>query len=298
MELLSKINLDVFNVSILGINLAIAVVLLCAIKFISGLISNVNATDELAKKDNHAFGISLAGVVLGVTIMMTGIMSGDVSATLVLELQWVGLYGVFGIVLMSLTRFIFDKVSMPGFSMKTEILKGNISAAILDAGNVVATAIIIRSIMIWTDSSTLLGFAIVLGGFVVSQLLLSLASLYRLKMFNRYHQSSMQQAIQQGNVAIAWRFLGYRVGVALAITAASGLVPYTEAAWAHIALTWVVVSVIIMLLVSIMAVVADRIILLGINTREEVDNQGNVAIGVMQCVISISIGLIFALLSM
>ena len=155
MVLFQSLNIDSFYAGVLLINLAVAVVILVGVKFMSAIISNVNATHELSEKDNHAFGVSIAGVALAVTIMMTGVMSGDASESFQTEMLLVAGYGVLGIILMSLTRFIFDKVSMPRFSVKAEIEKGNMAAAILDAGNVIATAIIIRAVMMWVESDTL-----------------------------------------------------------------------------------------------------------------------------------------------
>ena len=208
MDIVQLLNIDSFYAMILIINLAIAVVILAGVKFISAMISNVDATKELSKKDNHAFGISIAGVALGVSIMMTGVMSGEAGQDYKAEFILVTAYGVLGVFLMSLTRLIFDKVSMPKFSIKDEVAK-NVAAAIIDAGNVVATAIIIRAVMIWMEDSTLSGTLYVLVGYVLSQAILSLVSLYRIKSFNAHHNSSLHEVIVDGNVATAWRFFRF-----------------------------------------------------------------------------------------
>lgn len=293
-EYINFIDMNLFWLVILAINLAVAMVILVAVKLISAFVSNINANDELAQKDNHAFGISIAGVAIGVTIMMTGVMSGDASTDYVTEAILVASYGLLGIVLMSLTRFIFDRVSMPSFSIKDAIISGNNAAAIIDAGNVIATAIIIRTLMIWVESPGIMGLLMVLAGYALSQLFLSLISFYRLKLFNKYHDESMQKKLEDGNTAIAWRFSGFRIGVALAISAASGLVIYNTENLVNVALLWILCSIIMMVLISILAVISDKVILSGINLRDEVDNQANNGIGVVQCAIMIAIGIIMA----
>ncbi|MFQ5535402.1 MAG: DUF350 domain-containing protein [Sphingomonadales bacterium] len=297
MESLGLLNIDARYATVLLVDLAIAAILVTSIKFVSGLISSINATDELSEKDNPAFGVSLAGAAFSVTIIMTGVMAGEASESLISEGLLVAGYGVLGIILMALTRFVFDRVSMPGFSVKQEVLKGNVAAGLLDAGNVVATAIIVRAVMIWADPATLSGVALVLAGYGLSQIILSVASFYRLRLFKSHHNYSMQEAIVAGNTAAAWRFSGYRIGVALAITAASSLIPYMPEVMGQLAGLWLVVSLAMMVFVSVLAIVADKIILSGIDTRTEVDEQGNVAVAVIQFVVVVSMGIIIAVLT-
>lgn len=297
MEIFEALSLSPHYSAILLINLAIAFALLVALKFISGAISGVNALHELSEKDNPAFGISIAGVAVAITIMMTGVMTGEASAQFSTEVMLVTGYGVLGLILMTLTRFIFDRVSMPGFSVKDEILKGNMAAGIVDAGNVIATAIIIRAAMVWIEDTTIYHAAFVVGAYILSQAILSLASLYRLHIFKKRNDKSLQDSIQGGNIALAWRFTGYRLGIAFAITAASGMVPYTLETPVFTAGLWVGVSIVMMVLVSVLVVLADLVILRKIDVNEEVDKQRNIAIGAIQCAITISVGLIIAALS-
>jgi len=297
MDIVQLLNIDSFYAMILIINLAIAVVILAGVKFISAMISNVDATKELSKKDNHAFGISIAGVALGVSIMMTGVMSGEASQNYKVEFILVTAYGILGVFLMSLTRLIFDKVSMPHFSIKDEVAKGNVAAAIIDAGNVVATAVIIRAVMIWMEGDTLSGMMFVLAGYVLSQAILSLVSLYRVKSFNAHHKSSLHEVIVDGNVATAWRFSGFRIGVALAITAASGMVPYSTDNLVQIGILWLVISIIMMIVMFLIVEITDKVILSGIDVREEVDNQKNTGIAAIQFAVTISVGIIIATLA-
>jgi len=121
--------------------------------------------------------------------------------------------------------------------------------------------------------------------------------MYRIKLFNASNKQSFQDSIRGGNLAVAWRFTGFRIVVALAITAASGLVPPMNGEFIQPMLLWIVVSLAMLVLVSILSIIADKVILSGIDIRDEVDSQSNVAIGVVQCVIVISIGLIIAVLT-
>ena len=61
----------------LAIDISIAILLLGAMKFVSGLSAQVNATDELSKEDNFAFGISVAGSIAALGIVLTGAITGE-----------------------------------------------------------------------------------------------------------------------------------------------------------------------------------------------------------------------------
>jgi len=175
MEILSSMNIDAHYAQVLFINLAVAIALLFVARLLLALTSKVSTKTELADHDNPAYGISLAGVVLAITIMMTGVLYGDASYSLAGELLGVLAYGLLGVILMLAASFVFDKVSMPALSINESIRQGNLSAGLIHAGNVVATAVIIRTVMIWSGLDGMQGLIEIVGGFILSQLVLSLA---------------------------------------------------------------------------------------------------------------------------
>lgn len=282
------------DIWMLGATLIITALLFISIKWLSGFISGVNARSEIAEKDNPAFGISVASTLLAVAIMLTGVVSGERYDETTRELLLLSAYGILGVFMMSMTHYIFDKISLPKIDLRHEILDGNIAASILNAGNVIATSIIIRTIMLWVESDTFTGLILVLAGFVVSQFLLSAASFYRLKLYYLYHATDMQEALKENSAAIALRFSGHRIGVALAITAASHLIPYDEANLATMMFYWALLSFVMVFFVSTVAILAHKVILANIDVRDEVDNQRNIAVGAIQAAIYISIGLLFS----
>lgn len=294
MNILEQMGLDQNTCMILVINLVLAFAILGSARIILGLISNVKASEELAEKDNPAFGISLAGVIMGVTIMLTGVISGEASDTVRTEILAVLGYGILGIFLMFVTKFLFDKIALPNLDVHGEILNRNISVGILDAGNVVATALIVRAVMIWTESVTLDGVLMVLLGYVLSQILLLVATIIQRKQYRRYHDHSLQDAFTKGKIATAWHFVGYRIGVALAITAATSYVPYAPTDLLMVAGTWFVLSLGLMMAVTILVLVVERALFAGIKIREEIDVQENVGMGVAHAVLTISAGLLLA----
>jgi len=277
------------------IDLAIVLLIFASLRLFAGTISNSSLTEILAEKDNAAAGVSLAGALLGVAIMMMGAVSGDAGATPQDEAILMLSYGFLGIVLMWLTRIIFDRISLTGLSISDEIHKDNLAAGMVDAGNMIASAIIVRALMTWVDGSTLSGIVAILAGYSLSQILLVLLSRYRVKLFALRHQgASLDQAIAGGNTALAIRFSGHRIGAALAITAASGLVLYQADDLMTVLAIWMGVAVLLFLAQALVGMLTHLIFLPNIDVAEEVGQQKNIAIGTLEAAIYIAIGLVFA----
>jgi len=72
------IGIDASLAAYYAVDLLIIVVILAGMRKLSGAIGNVSSHDELTQKDNHAFGISIAGATLALAIMLMGVVSGDV----------------------------------------------------------------------------------------------------------------------------------------------------------------------------------------------------------------------------
>ncbi len=281
--------------AILLVDLVIAVALLTAFRKLAGIISNVSSTHELAEKDNVAFGWVFAGGILALSIVMTGAISGEVASSFFYEVVLVLGYGVVGIVLMMLTRKVFDEFTLTEINVHDQVMQGNLAVAIADIGNLLATAIIVRAVMVWIDDTSLFGLVAVVIGFMVSQAVLMLVTKYRMRVYARRHQgSSLQAALEAGNKALALRYAGHKIGVALAVTAASGFVVYNDERVIVTCLVWGLISLVLTVFLSLLAIIARHAILAKIDVVEEVDNQQNLGIGLIEASIYIAIGLILS----
>ena len=277
-----------------AIDFVLVLVILAGLRLFSGALANVSLNEILAKQDNVAVGISMAGAVIGVAIMLMGVVDSDAGATPGQELMLIVGYGVLGILLMWLTGKVFDHLSLPQISVSDAIENGNVAAGIVDAGNLIATAIIVRALLSWVDGSTYLGLVAVLVGYVVSQCILYAATRYRVTVFARRHEGRLlHQEIEGGNIALAVRFAGHRIGVGLAVTAASGIVVYFSDTLAMSLLVWTGMAVGMFAAQTVISIAARHVLLPGINVGEEVGAQRNVAIGTFEAAIYIAIGLLF-----
>ena len=232
-------SVDVYAYSILLIDLSIAVVMISGLRFLTGMVANVDSAEELASRDNAAFGIAMAAGTVSLALMLTGAVSGELGASYLEEIVSVGSYGLLGLVLIKVGRLIQDKVLLRGIEIQSQIKSGNVAAALVDAANTIAIGLILRAVMLWVESETLSGLLVVLAAFVITQLLLALVTSYRIQVFARRNNgNSLQQAFAEGHVALSVRFMGHLIGVALALTAASGVVAYAEQTLWIALMTW------------------------------------------------------------
>lgn len=289
------INVDVDLALYYLVDFSIAIILLSAMRFLSGLVGNVSATTEIAHNDNKAFGISLAGAMLAVSIMLMGVVSGDAGYNLANEAFNVVLFGVIGIALMWLTRIAFDRISFPGLSIHNQIMNGNMSASIIDACNMIATAIIIKGAMTWVNGDTQTAIIAVVVSFIASQLIMALATLYRVKVYEKRHGGKpLHQAIEDNNLALALRFSAYRIGIAIAVTAAFTAVEYDAEDYMTVFSLWFAVALALFVLLTLIAIIIRHAVLHKINVGEEVGEQANIAVGAIEGSIYIVVGLLLA----
>ncbi|MGB0747393.1 MAG: DUF350 domain-containing protein [Magnetospiraceae bacterium] len=289
--MLSYMGLNANYLLILAIDLVIGAALLVAMRFMMGAVARVNPSEELAQRDNPAFGIVLAGGVFAMGILLTGVLAGDAAASPANEAVLVLAYGVAGLAMVFAAHAVFDKVSMSSFAVRDELRAGNIAVAMTDAGNAIATALIVRAVLDWVQDGGLVTALVGLGSFLVSQALLSLVSFYRIKLHSRTGQAPLMETIRGGNTALALRFSGYRIAAAFAISSALNLAPFDPSAVIWVFGSWILVAVVSLMVLAILSMIAERILLWGIDLQDEVDRQGNVAIGAVQAAVYTALGL-------
>ena len=288
---------DMYIYQILLIDLTIAVLMISGLRFVTGIVSNVNSAEELASRDNVAFGIAMAAGIVSLALMLTGAVSGEPGVTYMAEIVSVLSYGVLGLLLIKTGRFIQDKLLFRGFAIQQEIKSGNIAAALVDSANTIATGLVLRAVMLWVENDTLNGLLAVLAAFVIIQLMMALVTKYRLVVCARRHNGEdLQVAFAAGKTALAVRFFGHLIGVALALTAASGVVAYTGDTLIKALMLWAGFTLLFTVLVSLLAIIARNIVLLGVNVVEEVNDQNNVGVAAIEAAIYISIGMFFTAL--
>ncbi|ASP48534.1 DUF350 domain-containing protein [Cognaticolwellia beringensis] len=281
----------------LAIDITIAIILLGAMRFISGLSAKVNSTDELAKEDNFAFGISVAGSVAALGIVLTGAITGENAESYLMEIIGMASYGILGLILIKIGRIFHDRFALNKIDKNAEIKSRNIAVGIVDASGAIATAIVIRAVLLWVYGLDISTFTAIVAGFIVSQAMLVLVTRLKERQYAKNNQNhSMQSAFAEGHVALAIRYAGQAISTALAVTAASHFLTYSPDTLLVNLVGWLVFGMIMTLLVALLTSIAKRLVLMGINLVEEVDQQHNIGVASVEMAISISIALILTAL--
>ncbi|MBV1919600.1 MAG: DUF350 domain-containing protein [Pseudomonadales bacterium] len=275
------------------LDFVISVMLVVGLRKLTGLVANLSTTEELSERDNFAFGVSLAGAIFALSLMLTGVLSGDEGTSLVNEAMLLIGYGVLGVLLIKIGRVVLDRWVLRGVEIQKEIKNANLSVALVDVANVVATGIILRAVLGWIEGDLVLSLIALVMAFVVTQLLLSLVSYSRVVIFSRRNKGrDWQKEIADGNSALALRYMGHVIGASLAVTAASGLVIYNEQDLFYSLLIWAVTAIDLVVVATLFSFIARKFILNGIDVVAEVDTQRNVGVATIEAVIYLSIGLL------
>lgn len=281
----------------LAIDITIAIILLGTMRFLLGLTSKVNSTEELAGKDNFAFGVSVAGSILALGIVLTGAITGENAPSYLMEIIGMLAYGAYGLILIKIGRIIQDKVALQHLDKTALIKEQNLTIGIIDAAGAIATAIIIRAVLLWVDGLDFMTFIAITSGFVVAQAVLVLVTRIRESQYAKNNQEDcLQEALSKGQLALAIRYSGQVISTALAVTAASHFLIYSPDTLVVNLLGWLVFGLIMTVLVFLLTTLAKRIVLWGINLVEEVDQQHNIGVASIEMATSIAIALILTAL--
>lgn len=281
---------------IIALDLAVAGAAICVMRYGAGLLFGVDTKDELAEKDNFAFGIALAGGMAAVAVILAGVVSGEASVKWSEELGTVVLYAFVGLALLKIGILINDAIIFNRFSIREALGDKNIAAGTVQAANLLALGVLINGAIGWAEGigwQSLLSVAII---FFLSQIVLLGVTRLRSAIYARRHDGArLQLAIEGGNAALAVRYAGHLLGTALAASSASSMVGYLPGSALEFAIlygTWLAWAVVLAVVLSVLSIIAQRVVLMGINMVEEVDNQHNIGVAAIEAAIFIGFGLI------
>jgi len=286
-------NYLIWVIGVMCINLVLAVMAISASRYIQGLLEGIDTTHELSKKDNFAYGIAFAGSALALAMIIAAAIDGTPDARIVNEAINVVIYAVAGIVLLRIGALINDLIIFHRFSLKDEISNENISAGIVQAANYLSLGIIISASIKWIETESYEGLLSVVFVFISSQVILLIITRLRGQIYMRRHDGKrLQDALKEGNPALAIRYAGHIIAAALGVSASAHLVSYMQATpWVSAGI-WFLVSIVIVIAITLLASIARRCILIGINTVEEVDDQKNSGVAFIEAQIFISMAII------
>ncbi len=271
-------------------NLVIVIALFAAMRWFSGWMERIDSSNELLIKDNPAFGISLAGKVFGIAIVLSGMIFGG-NVEMVYSVGSVLLTGLSSVFFMAVAHVIFTKITLSKIVVRNEIVRGNSAVAMADTGNILAAAIILRAITEWLPPYGVTGLVAFVAAFAISQVLFTCTTLLKIKFFSLINrQSSLIQELKAGNRAVAMVFAGRKIGTAFAISLAANVIATESNQIGLILFTWFLVSILTVIAFEILCFIATKLILYKVDIQSEIVAQKNVALGALQAVIYISLG--------
>jgi len=279
----------------LAIDISIAILLLFAIRSLSGFFTKTSVRSELGEKDNFAFGISMAGRMLSLTIVLSTVVGRHTHLGYEAAALGMLIFGAIGIVLVKAGRYAHDKLVLNRLDKNKMISEKNVSVALVDAGSSIASAIIIKSIIDWAVGSDVNTFiAILSGSVVVLSVLLLTTRLYERRYASNNQDNSFQRDLCKGQLALAIQHSGNLIGTAIAVSSAGSILAYEPNSYVSNITGWLVVSAAFSVFLIILSSVSKRIILSGVNWKTEVDLHHNIGIASIEFVLSIGLALLIA----
>lgn len=283
----------------LAINVVVCLIFVVPVRYALAKHLGVDAKHELDTKDNFAFGVSIAGGVLGLIFMLTGVQSGDALPSYVAEITSLVMYGVLGSILLVLGVLIQDKIVIRNVNLAEEIRNGNMSAAIIVAANMAVVGLVAKKTLTWVDSDGLVGLIPVVAVFIVSQLVLAAVAMLRMTVYRSRNKAnsandidaadSWQAAIQAGNVAIALRYAGQLIATGIAITTTSFLVDAAELNLLWSVVYWAGYAFGLAAIIWVAYRLFLPLVLFKVNVIEEVDHQQNVGVAAVEAALFIAL---------
>ena len=289
-------SLSIWIWAIVVLDLAVAVAAICALRYLSGLLFGVDSRDELAEKDNLAYGLTLAGGAGAVALVLAAATAGDPAVDFAQELGVVALYAVVGLVLLKAGMLINDWVVFNEFSLKQAINGGNVAAGTAQAANLIAIGILVNAAINYSEGDLVNAVAVVVIVFLLAQLVLLAVTRIRALIYAKRNEGAKwQAAIDGGNAALGVRYAGHLIGTALAVSSAGGMTAYVVPPDAGMVVVYAALlglAVVLALVLLLLSMLAQRAILHGIDVVEEVDVQANVGVAAIEAAVFIGVGLV------
>lgn len=263
----------------LAMDVGIALVLLMIMKWLTGALRKYSVTEELGVKDNFAFGISIAGSMLSLCIVLSSVVGRHVGGGYQEAAIGMVTFGAAGILLVKLGRFAHDKLVLNQVDTHEMIAQRSVSIALVDAASLVASAIVLRNIMLWVDGSDMNAMIAIVTGFsVVLTMLLVMTRILEFRYAKNNQNDAFQGALEKGHLALAIEHAGNLLGTAMIVSAAKNLLMYSPSGYVSNITGWLIVSVCMAIALHILVLISKQIIMFGMNYRTEVDQQHNVGV--------------------
>jgi len=238
-------------------------------------------TVETTIKDNPAVGVRFGLFLMASALPFIGLLEPS-GAGLRQDFDVVAFYGLISIVLLIISREVNDKLILYKFSNDAEVIgKKNTSVAIVEGASYLGTAFIVSGAFANVDA----GIGASLIWFVVGQcVLVVLDNIYAVV------APGVQEALAAQNLACAFSLGGFLVSGGIALGSAISGESY---GWAQDSID---VGYFLAIWFAVMAVIhftMNRLFLPGTTVRKELFDDRNIAAGIIEAVVFITVTLFY-----
>lgn len=241
----------------------------------------INVKEELVRKDNVAFSLSVAGYYIGLLLAIGSAIIGP-SQGLLIDIFDIGVYGLLAIILLNLSTIINDKIILRKFSITKEIIEDqNAGTGIIESANFIASGLIIHGAVSGEGINLFenLAYGYLLSGIVTAvvfwltgQLLLLVTSF----VYDLITPYNIHDHIEKDNIAVGIGFAGAIIAIANIIR--FGISGDFESWMDHF--YKVLIDVLIgFAFLPILRFITDKVLLPGEKLTDEIINQEHPNIG-------------------
>ena len=227
---------------------------------------------ELIEKDNLAVALAVAGYYLGLVIVLSGVVSGPASFSLLDDVIGLAIFGLLGIVLLNVSAWLNDKVVFSKFAIEREIVEDrNAGVGILEGANYVAVGLITAGAMSG-EGGLASGLAFWIAGLV--------ALIVGGILYDRITSYDLHDEIEKNNIAVAAAFAGVLIGFGNVIRLAG---EGDFVSWNESLTGFGYYTLVGLVLLPFIRLFADKVLLPGARLSDElVQEQPNLGAGVIE----------------
>ena len=240
---------------------------------------------ELIEKDNLAVALAVAGYYLGLVIVLSGVVSGPASFSLLDDVIGLVIFGLLGIVLLNVSAWLNDKVVFSKFAIEREIVEDrNAGVGILEGANYVAVGLITAGAMSG-EGGLASGLAFWIAGLVA----LIVAGI----LYDRITSYDLHDEIEKNNIAVATAFAGVLIGFGNVIRLAG---EGDFVSWNESLTGFGYYTLVGLVLLPFVRLFADKVLLPGARLSDElVQEQPNLGAGVIEGVTYLAASMLIGL---
>ncbi|WP_440056896.1 DUF350 domain-containing protein (plasmid) [Pseudoalteromonas sp. T1lg65] len=264
--------------------LVLFLVVIFVAKWLYNATTPYNTFTEIGNNNNVALATSISGFLIAVTMIYVAVLQGP-SKGFVTDLINVSLYALIGLGLLLVTRVINDKVLLPKFCNKAQLITHqNLPVGIVQHASYITAGLVISGALMGEGS-----FISAAVFYVLAQLVLLIAS----KLYDALTDFDLHSELQNSNLAAAVSFAATNIatGIILLHALRGGAEELTQS----ISL-FLIDAVIALVLLPLVRLLTDVVLLPSIKIDKAIAN-GNTAVSLIEgsVAISVAVAIFFSL---